>query len=118
MSLLIFSVNLFWGGCATYCFHEAWLAVLGLAACAIGLFRQRIDCGVLLSSFYNQVTLLLINGLALRLVFAVFWSRWGLGRTPSETLAFLIAASIVMAYLLPRIPERIDRIWRITNGPD
>jgi hypothetical protein len=117
MIFLVFSANLFWGGCATYCFYRAWMAFLGLLACAIGLLRRRVRPAVLLRFFYDQTVDMTLHGLGLALLFALFWTRLSLGRTPPETLAFLLTATTVLLILMPRIPGRIDQILETTNPP-
>ncbi|MFP4031806.1 MAG: hypothetical protein ACLFRG_00395 [Desulfococcaceae bacterium] len=117
MILLVFSANLFWGGCATYCFYRTWMAFLGLVACAVGLLRRRVHPSVLLRFFYDQTLDMTLHGLGLALLFAFFWTRLSLGRTPPEALAFLLTATTVMLVVMPRIPGQIDQIWETTNLP-
>jgi hypothetical protein len=93
------------------------MALLGLVACAIGLLRRRVHPAVLLRFFYDQTVDMTLHGLGLALLFALFWNRLSLGRTPPETLAFLLTATTVLLVVLPRIPGRIDWIWQTTNPP-
>ena len=116
LSLVAFTGCLLWGTAATYFFFEAWMAFIGLAACAVGLVRRKRAPVALARIFYERVLFLMVFGLALVLLFAVFWTRLGLGRTPAETLAFLITATATMFYIGPRIRPRIDGLWRDTNG--
>jgi hypothetical protein len=116
LSLVALAACLLWGSAATYCFFEAWMAFLGIAACLIGWVRRKRKPVALAKIFYERFLFLMIFGLALVLQFTVFWTRMGLGRTPAETLAFLLTATATMFYVGPRIRSRIDGLWRDTNG--
>lgn len=117
--LIIASIAcLLWGAAATYCFFNAWLAVIGMLACVIGWVQRRIALSTFARLFFEQLTGALGHGLGLALVFALGWYRYQLGRRKPEILLFLLAALSVMAYLLPQIPQRIERIWQATNPSD
>ncbi len=102
---------LLWGAAATYCFFEAWMAFVELIACAIGIIRNGRKFHRLLGIVYQRFSRLLLFSLGLILLFAVFWVKMGLGRSPSETLAFLITASLMMLIVVPSVKSRIDKIW-------
>lgn len=115
LSLGAYTGCLLWGSAATYCFFEAWMAFIGLVACAVGLVRRKRTPAELAKILYDRLLFLIFFGLALTLQFAVFWTWLGLGRTPAETLAFLLTATATMFYVGPRIRSRIDDLWRDTN---
>ncbi len=106
---------LVWGAAATYFFFEAWMAFVELIACAIGIIRNRRRLHRLLGIVFNRFSHLLLFSLGLILLFAVFLVKLGLGKTPSETLAFLVTASLMMFIVGPKIVSRIDKIWTDTN---
>ncbi len=110
--------NLIWGGGATVCFFRAWLAFLGLLMCLIGGLRRKTDVGAIFRIAHVQVVELLLFGLSLALLFVVCWRNLMLGRTPLETLVFLVAASAVLIRLAPQISGRMERLWKATNEPD
>ena len=116
VSVFTISACALWGGAATYCFFEAWMAFLALAACAIGGLRRKRRASSLLGFAYSRLLFLLFFGLSLVLMFQVLWVKAGLGATPAETLAFLLPSTGVMLIVGRRIATRIDDIWRRTNG--
>lgn len=118
MPCLVFMANLVWGAVATYCFYRAWMAVVGMVSCGIGLVRQRVPPVTLAGLLWNQILVLLFHGSMLGVAFAVCWYKLSLGRTPFETLAFLTTATAVMLVVLSRVSAHMDRIWTVTNAPE
>ena len=116
MSVFTISACSLWGAAATFCFFEAWMAFLALAACTIGGLRRKRTASSLLGFAYGRLLRLLFFGLALVLMFQVFWVKAGLGATSIETLSFLVPSTGVMLIMGRRIATRIDEIWRQTNG--
>lgn len=92
------------------------MAFVELVACAIGCLRRKRRASTLLGFTYSRLLFLLFFGLALVLMFQVFWVMAGLGATPAETLAFLEPSTGVMLIIGRRIATRIDDIWERTNG--
>lgn len=107
-----------WGAAATYCFFNAWLALLGVIAGIIGFMRRQVTAATFLKLLYAQVTIGAVHGLSLSLLFAICWQRLQLGRTRNEIVFFMVAAVGVMACQLPTISRRIEQIWRSTNPGD
>ncbi len=105
-----------WGAAATFCFYEVWMGAIGLVSCMIGLGRRRTECRAICAQAYDHGVKMLFYGLVFALFFVVCWFKLSLGRSEGQTLSFLVSATVVMAVVFPKMPGRIDRIWKNTNG--
>ena len=105
-----------WGPVSTVMFFNGWLSFLGILACLIGLFAGRVPRRMVLSHLFNHVTRVFFFGLILLVGFMLLFKVLPFGRTQGEMIAYWITATITLVVVIPRISNKIDQIWKQTNG--
>lgn len=103
-------VSLAWGQLSTQFFYSAWLSILGIIYCLVGLFRRKRFAVRIVSILWSKLSKAIFYLLLLFLGFYSFYHRLPLGRTTPEALVYLISASVRMFFLLPKTSGYLDRI--------
>ena len=111
-------VALIWGQLSTQFFFRSWLSFLGVICCIIGLFKSKVPARYILSVLFTKVSETVFFGLILFTVFYVFYYRLEFGKSELEVLVYFISTTVRLFYVLPKISEEIDAIWRSVNEPD
>lgn len=108
----IFIISPFWGAASPRLFLRAWLAFLGMVACLIHLKRGNTSWRTFRLQMYNNVTDLLFGAILLFAGFYMLYFLLPLGRSSMEVFTYWLASTVQMAFLLPQVGRRIDRLWQ------
>ena len=111
-------VALIWGQLSTQFFFRGWLSFLGVVCCIIGFFKAKVPARDILNVLFTKVSETVFYGLLLFTGFYVFYFRLEFGKSELEVLVYFISTTVRLLYVLPRISEEIDAIWRSVNEPD
>ena len=110
-------IALIWGQLSTQFFFRSWLSFLGVVCCIIGLFKAKVPARYILSVLFSKVSETVFFGLLLFTGFYVFYFRLDFGKSQLEVLVYFISTTVRLLYVLPKISEEIDAIWRAVNEP-
>lgn len=98
-------------------FCRAWMGLMTLIATAVLRHRDEIARQEALARAHRGVLSLLFCGGLLAVVFHLYSNVYGLGTSPGECLAYLLAATVRMVVFLKDVSHRVDRMLR-PGGPD
>jgi hypothetical protein len=103
---------LIWGQLSTYFFFRGWVSFLAIIYGIGCLARRRVSMALIFQILVNKITEVVFYGLLLFLGFYLFYFRLGLGRTPAETMVFLVSTSVRLFFVIPRLSAAIDDFMR------
>ena len=116
--IVLLGVALVWGQLSTQFFFRSWISFLGVICCIIGFFKARTPVRHILSVLFTKISETVFFGLLLFTGFYIFYFRLEFGKSELEVLVYFISTTVRLLYVLPKISEEIDAIWRSVNEPD
>jgi hypothetical protein len=116
--IVLLGVALVWGQLSTQFFFRSWISFLGVICCIIGLFKARTPVRHILNILFTKISETVFFGLLLFTGFYTFYFRLEFGQSELEVLMYFISTTVRLLYVLPKISEEIDAIWRSVNEPD
>ena len=114
----LLAISLIWGQFSTQFFFRAWMSLLGLLCCAIGIVRNRAAFNRIMAILFSMVSETVFYGLLLILGFYFLYFHQGYGKSRMEVMVFLLSASVRLLMVLPTISKEIDRMWIAVMEPE
>lgn len=114
----LLAISLIWGQFSTQFFFRAWMSLLGLLCCAIGILRNRAAFNRIMVILFSMVSETVFYGLLLILGFYFLYFHQGYGKSRMEVMVFLLSASVRLLMVLPTISKEIDRMWIAVMEPE
>ena len=114
----LLAISLIWGQFSTQFFFRAWMSLLGLLCCAIGILRNRAAFNRIMVILFSMVSEAVFYGLLLMLGFYFLYFHQGYGKSRMEVMVFLLSASVRLLMVLPTISKEIDRMWIAVMEPE
>ena len=114
----LLAISLIWGQFSTQFFFRAWMSLLGLLCCAIGIVRNRAAFNRIMVILFSMVSETVFYGLLLILGFYFLYFHQGYGKSRMEVIIFLLSASVRLLMVLPTISKEIDRMWIAVMEPE
>lgn len=114
----LLAVSLIWGQFSTQFFFRAWMSLIGLLCCAIGIVRNRTAFNRIMVFLFSTVSETVFYGLILILGFYFLYFYHGYGKSRMEVIVFFLSASVRLLMVLPTISKEIDRMWLAVMEPE
>ena len=106
----LLTISIVWGQLSTQFFFNGWISFLGLIYCIIGLVRKQHKARAIMPVAFSRFTQIAFFATLLAAGFYVLYSYLPMGQTTTETLVYLISATVRMGFILPGAGRAIDKV--------